>query len=247
MISVIIPTLNAGTHLVHTMAALVPATVDGLIKEVIVSDGGSRDETLDIADAAGAEIVTGHSGRGSQLKAGALQAQFPWLLFLHADTVLEHGWHDLAGRHIERVARGLAGDQAATFRFALADQGVAPRVVEAGVAFRSGLLGLPYGDQGLLVSRKLYDAVGGFRDMAIMEDVDLVRRIGRRRLVTLPIKATTSPRRYRQQGYLSRIARNQLCLSLYFAGIDPERIRRIYEGRPDTQHSVGSHVMRGEA
>jgi hypothetical protein len=89
-------------------------------------------------------------------------------------------------------------------------------------------LGLPYGDQGLLIARTMYDAVGGFAALPLMEDVDLVRRLGRRRLVQLPATAVSSARRYRAGGYIRRPLRNLLCLSLYFAGVPPRRIARLY-------------------
>ena len=247
MISVVIPTLNAARELAPALSALVPATVDGIVREVIIADGGSRDDTLEIAEASGAEIVPAPAGRGTQLRAGAARARFPWLLFLHADTVLEPGWHAAAAEHIAAIVRSHDTDRAAAFRFQLADRGALPRVLEAAVAFRSGLLRLPYGDQGLLVSRQLYDQVGGYRDIPVMEDVDIVRRLGRRRLAVLPVSALTSARRYRQHGYIRRVLRNQTCLALYYAGVSPARIRRIYEIESERVEPLAAREMRGEA
>ena len=96
------------------------------------------------------------------------------------------------------------------------------------MALRCALFKLPYGDQGLLVNRRLYDRLGGFRSLPLMEDVDLVRRIGRRRLVLLRSKAVTSPARYLKRGYLARIARNALCLTLYYLHVPPRYLARIY-------------------
>src|SRR5690349_20843789 len=106
MISVIIPTLNAEAGLAQTLAALVPAALDGLIREAIVVDGGSRDRTAEIADEAGVTFITRSGGRGSQLAAGAAQARFPWLLFLHADTVLDAGWEREVAAFMEAVDTG---------------------------------------------------------------------------------------------------------------------------------------------
>lgn len=223
MISVIVPTLNAAHQLGPTLAALVPASVEGLISEVIIADGGSVDGTDRIADAWGAKFIQAERGRGSQLGAGAAEAQKPWLLFLHADTRLEPGWEHAARRLMEED-EGRAG----AFRFRLADRGVSPRLVEAGVALRCALLSLPYGDQGLLISRKLYDEIGGFRPIPIMEDVDLVRRLGRRRLAILDAAAVTSAERFRTQGYFGRILRNLGCLALFYGGVSPSRIARLY-------------------
>lgn len=228
MISVVIPTLNAEDGLAHTLAALVSAAVDGLVREVIVVDGGSTDRTLDIADDAGAEIVRCPPGRGVQLMNGADKARFPWLLFLHADTTLEPGWHGEVAAYIERIEAGLRPPSAAAFRFALDDEGLAPRLVEAGVSLRCALLGLPYGDQGLLISARLYREIGGYRPMPLMEDIDIVCRLGRRRIVMLPSRAITSAARYRRNGYSRRVVRNLSCLALYFLGMPAQRIARLY-------------------
>lgn len=230
MISVIIPTLNAEERLAACLTALVPAAVEGFVREVIVADAGSTDHTLKIADQAGVEVVTSEPGRGQQLRAGARRARQPWLLFLHADTVLATGWDLEAMEFIERVDHGRQPQMAATFRFALDDYGAAPRVLEKLVAMRGLLLGLPFGDQGLLVSRRLYDETGGFGAMPLMEDVDLVRRLGRRRIWRLRTNAVTGAARYRRDGYIRQVLRNQLCLVMYAAGVSPVRIAAVYEG-----------------
>src|SRR5262245_18645941 len=123
MISVIIPTLNAEAGLAPTLAALVPAALDGLVREVIVVDGGSAARTAAIADDAGATFITRSGGRGPQLSAGAAQARFPWLLFLHADTVLDPGWEREAMAFMEAIDTGRRRPTAAAFRFALDDEG----------------------------------------------------------------------------------------------------------------------------
>lgn len=230
MISVIIPTLNAEPHLPATLAALIPAAVDGLVREVIVSDGGSRDGTERVADAAGTNFISGTAGRGRQLMAGARRARFPWLLFLHADTVLAEGWMRDAGTFIDAVDQGRCRPAAAAFRFKLDDKGMRPRTLEALVAARCALFRLPYGDQGLLIPRSLYDTVGGFRDLPIMEDVDLVRRLTRKRLVMLDAPAITSAEKFKRSGYVVRALRNQCCLWLYTFGLPADRIARLYGG-----------------
>ena len=228
MISVVIPTLNSERGLPAALARLVPAAVDGLVREVIIVDGGSDDGTAAIAEMSGARLLKAERGRGMQLAAGAARARFPWLLFLHADTVLAEGWEREAGAYITRVDGGACAAGAAAFRFALDDQGLRPRLLERLVALRCALLRLPYGDQGLLISKRLYDALGGYRPLALMEDVDLVRRLGPRRIHLLRARALTSAERFKREGYWQRSARNLVCLTLYLLRVPISTIQRIY-------------------
>lgn len=230
MLSIVIPTLNAERHLPRTLAALVGPTVRGLVSEVILADGGSTDGTAAIADETGARFVATPRGRGSQLAAGAREARGAWLLFLHADTVLEPAWGDEVESFIGRVERVGMGEEerAGVFRFALDDFTAQARRMESLVRWRCSLFALPYGDQGLVISRRFYDRLGGYADVPLMEDVDLVRRIGRRRLVYFRTAAVTSAERYRKDGYVLRPARNLACLALYLAGVPPRFIARLY-------------------
>jgi rSAM/selenodomain-associated transferase 2 len=228
MISVIIPTLNAERTLVHSLAALVPAVVEGIVQEAIVVDGGSTDDTSAIAEAAGTHLVEAPVGRGSQLEAGASHARGDWLLFLHADTVLEPGWAEEAQSFMERVEQGRRAQAAGFFRFALDDDGLMPRFVEWLVGLRCHLLALPYGDQGLLIPRNLYNRLGGFRPLPLMEDVDLVRRLKRNEIVMLKSRAVTSCERYRREGYLARSLRNLGCVLLYYLRVPPRVLARLY-------------------
>jgi rSAM/selenodomain-associated transferase 2 len=222
-LAVVIPTLDAAASLPAAMASLVAG--EAIERDTVVVDGGSGDGTPELAEQLGARVVRTSPGRGSQMAAGAAATSAPWLLFLHADTCLEHGWAravlDFAGEAGNR-------DKAAAFRFRLGDDAPAARRLERVVAWRCRHLGLPYGDQGLLISRALYDRVGGFRALPLMEDVDLVRRVGRRRIVMLPAAAVTSAARYRERGYVRRSARNLLCLTFYLAGVPPRWLMRLY-------------------
>src|SRR5262249_43492314 len=121
-----------------------------------------------------------------------------------------------------------ATGRAGYFDFTLDDPAPAARRLERIVAWRCRVLALPYGDQGLLIARSLYDAVGGFAQMPLMEDVDLARRLGRQRLGRSGARCIASASRYRQQGYVLRPLRNLICLSLYFAGMSPDRLLRLY-------------------
>lgn len=228
MISVIIPALNAERHLPATLTVLVPPAVTGIVREVIVVDGGSNDRTRQIAEFSGADIIRSEPSRGSQLAQGAARARFPWLLFLHADAVLEDGWEREAVDFIHRVDVGDHPRAAAAFRFKIDDKGLAPRVLEGIVRARCSLLKVPDGDQGLLVSRRLFDEVGGYKALPVMEDVDIVRRLGRKRIAILRADATISAERYRRDGYLARILRNQTCRALFHAGLPITTISRLY-------------------
>ena len=192
MISVIIPTSNSERLLPRCFDSLITAAVRGVVREVIVSDAGSADATLEIADAAGAHIVHARKGRGAQLADGAARAKSDWLLFLHPETALEPGWEVEAESFLDQAV--MERPLAAVFRFALEDFSGEARRAEAKAALRTALFALPYGDQGLLIPKRLYQKIGGYRALADMEDADIARRIGRRRLVSLRTRAVNVSR-----------------------------------------------------
>ncbi len=225
MLSIIIPALNAETDLAKSLNALIAGVVSGLIKEVIVVDGGSQDATAAIAEDAGCTLISCPAGRGGQLQRGAAAARGEWLLFLHADTTLSPGWEIEAAHFMQQDQ---SQDYAAVFRFALDDFRPQARRLEFLVRLRCKLLALPYGDQGLLLHRQLFNELGGYQNLPLMEDVDLVRRIGRKRLIYFRAQALTSAVRYIQDGYAPRSLRNLLCLSLYFLRMPPRLIARLY-------------------
>ena len=219
-ISVVIPTLNAAPHLTATLAS-----VGDYADEVVIADGGSIDDTCELASSSGARIVQSEKGRGQQLGTGAAAATADWLLFLHADTVLPDIWVADVSAFTADPANA---DRAAVFTFALDDPSPQARRMERLVAWRTRRLGLPYGDQGLLISRRYYDRLGGFRPMPLMEDVDIVRRIGRANMAVLNTRAVTSADRYRRGGWWGRPVRNLLCLALYFLRVPPRILLRLY-------------------
>ena len=149
------------------------------------------------------------------MAAGAETATGDWLLFLHADTRPQPGWNYAVK---DFMAAGDNLFKAGYFQFILNDSSRAARRLESLVHWRCRTLALPYGDQGLLISREFYDFLGGFSALPLMEDVEMARNIGRRRLCELPAAAVTSAERYRREGYLRRTARNFLCVGLYFVG-----------------------------
>lgn len=222
MISVVVPTLNAEAGLVRTLTSLVEATMRGVVRDVVVADGGSGDLTLAIAEEAGCEIVQGEGTRGSLLDAGARLARGPWLLFLHAGTALEPGWDGEAWSFI----RSGGERRAATFRFALTERGWGARRTEFAYRLRNKVLALPYGNQGLLVSKALYESVGGFRDLAALEDLDFIARLkraaGRVGLTSLNSRAVAASR----DGGMSAALRRLPLLALYGLGVSPDRLAR---------------------
>lgn len=226
MISVVIPTLNAERTLPGTLAALVSSAVDGLVRQVIVVDGGSHDQTQYVVDLAGADLVTGGPGRARQLTAGASAARFPWLLFLYPGTVLESGWEQSATSFMRSVDEGERAPSAGAFTFRLDDRGMAPRLIERLETLR-GKFSHMQGDQGLLIPRTLFDAVGGYRDLPIFEDIDLARRLGRKRMALLDARAATSADRYRREGYLSVSLRNQVSRAMFGVGVPAGVVARL--------------------
>lgn len=227
-ISIIIPTLNAGANLPGCAAALIEGLNAGLIREVIVSDGGSTDTTRQIADAIGANWITGPASRGGQLRRGADAAQGDWLMFLHADTQLDPGWTDAVAGFIARsdLAADMVG-KAGYFRLAFAAPGLAPRIIAAWANLRSRLFHLPFGDQGLLIRADHYAELGGYPDQPLMEDVALARRL-KSALIPLRATARTSFDRYATQGPLRRGARNLILQFRYLTGASPEKLAQAY-------------------
>lgn len=225
LLDIVVPTVNAKAQLPGVLRTLATAGVS--LGNLIVCDGGSTDGTVELAQSVGARVVTAPRGRGTQLAVGALAGSGGWLLFLHADTTLAEGWLKTVARFIAEPANA---SRAGYFRFALDDAAPAARRLESLVALRCELFALPYGDQGLLIARDFYRQLGGFRDWPLMEDVEMVRRIGRARLVALPVAAITSAQRYRRNGYLRQSLRNLGLLSLYFFGVPPATLDKWYRG-----------------
>lgn len=219
-ISIIIPALNEAPCIGQTVAGL--AGQPGV--EVIVADGGSQDWTVPLAKAAGARVIDAVLGRGSQQNAGARAAHGRVLLFLHADTLLPEGF----AKDI-REALNQPDFIAGAFRFAVGAKGWQFRLLEQCANWRAAWLGLPYGDQALFLPAARFWAMGGFRELALLEDLELVlrlRKIGRIALLATP--AHTSARRWQRLGIVRATIVNQLILLGFFCGISPARLARWY-------------------
>jgi rSAM/selenodomain-associated transferase 2 len=221
-VSVVIPTLDEAARIGPCLAALTEGLMRGLITELVLADGGSTDGIGAVADAAGARLVAAPPGRGPQLAAGARAARGAWLLFLHADTVLSPGWAEAAARHIAERP-----DRAGYFRLAFDSRHPMARVTAGWANLRARAFGMPFGDQGLLVPRALYERVGGYPEIPLMEDMGVARRLGGA-LAPLDATAVTSAERYLREGWLARGARNLSTQALWLAGVPPERLAARY-------------------
>ncbi|TLP67216.1 glycosyltransferase [Parasedimentitalea maritima] len=226
-ISIVIPTLNAEKELPGCLETLMEGLAAGLIRELVVSDGGSKDATVQVAEAVGARVVTGPASRGGQLQQGCTEAQGNWLLVVHADTQLAAGWSSVVAQHLDQ-----GQGRPAYFSLRFRATGLMPVLVAAWANLRARVFGLPFGDQGLLIRRCDYGAAGGYPDQPLMEDVALVRRLNG--LVALQSDALTSAKRYQQQGWLRRGTRNLWLQLRYLTGERPDTLARSYErGRGD--------------
>ncbi len=192
MITVIIPTRDSERALVPTLSALVSASASGLVRDVILADGGSRDETEKVADVAGCHFLKGPHDPGARLRTAAHQARGSWLLFLDPAAILPEGWTREVRAFVDTMERsGLAERRAATFRLGYDGFGMKPRLAEAAAAARLVVIGRPRPEQGLLIARRFYDQLGGHKDGKKAQE-RLFARIGRRRLVTLRARIVLS-------------------------------------------------------
>ncbi|MEL6861101.1 MAG: TIGR04283 family arsenosugar biosynthesis glycosyltransferase [Pseudomonadota bacterium] len=223
-LSIIIPAYNAEAVLPLCLSSLMAGLEAGLIREVIVVDGGSEDQTRRLAEGAGASVVSAPDrGRAAQLRQGMEAARGEWLLFLHADTALSRDWAERAQAHIAERP-----DKAAAFTLAYRSDHPMAKVVARRANWRARALGLPYGDQGLLISRKHYQEVGGYADTGFMEDVQIIRAIGKTRLSILSAEARTDASKYDRDGWRKRSWHNAFLITRYFLGADPEKLAKSY-------------------
>lgn len=222
-VSIIIPTLNEEENLrrlLPQLSALQP------VPQIIVSDGGSLDETLEIAQHSGATVVTGAKGRGPQLNLGAEKARGDLLLFLHADSTLAATSYQQLVRTMQQQ-RELDGG---TFTFSLAEStGIMPRVYEFFVGLRCTFFSLPYGDQGFFCRRTVFENGYNFAPLVLMEDVEWWCRMKQdHRVVILKAPLITSARRFEERGYLRSGFRNLYTLIRYRLGVSPDKLAEKY-------------------
>lgn len=222
LISIIIPTLNEADNIEAAIAGL--QNIEGV--EIIVTDGGSTDDTVYKAEEAGARVVRTQTGRAVQMNAGVAAARGELLLFLHGDTLLPPGF---AGD----VRQALSDPEVAggAFRLAINAPGPGFRLVEKVANLRSVILKMPYGDQALFLRAEMFRAVDGFPNLPIMEDFEFVRRLkSRGRIKILPGNATTSARRWQKKGIIRTTLINQVIIIGYLLGVEPSRLAKWYRG-----------------
>jgi len=220
-VSVIIPTLNAENHLPTLLASLFEGLDAGLIREVIVSDSGSADATCEIASEAGCYVIESERGRGPQICDGIAKTGGDWCLILHADTELSSGWSDGFTKYLSDKTK------AWYFRLRFSSPAFMARVTGSWANVRSFYFGLPYGDQGLLISTELLRSVNGYSRIALMEDVDMAIRL-KGSLKALPLVARTGAQRYENNGWLRQGAQNIWRLIRYILGTSPETLVKGY-------------------
>lgn len=219
-ISVIIPAINEENGLFATLQSV----LSGNPLQVIVVDGGSSDRTLEIAGAAGAIVLQCEPGRARQMNLGARNAGGEALLFLHADTILPDGY----GQHLLNIL-----DQqdvvAGAFLLQLDGEGFGLRIIERLANWRSRRLNLPYGDQAIFLRASTFAEIGGFPDLPLMEDFEMMRRLRRRgRILIAPAAVKSSARRWIKLGLLRTTLINQAVIAGYLLGVPPENLARFY-------------------
>ncbi len=219
-ISIIIPALNEAENIQRAIDS-----AGGHAHEIIVVDGGSKDETMARAEARGVRVMCCEKGRAGQMNRGAEAAGGDVLLFLHADTVLPDDY-------AERVQLALRepNTSAAAFRLGIDGRGFGLRLVEIISNLRSRYLGMPYGDQAIFLRKDVFHEIGGYPAQPFMEDFDLLRRLrkkGKIRIVSAGVR--TSPRRWTRLGVIRTTLINQVIILAHYLGVSSATLAAWYE------------------
>lgn len=219
-ISIIIPVLNEAGRIKSTLAYVQNASN----VEVIVVDGGSQDETVAIAKSLGVQVLSSGAGRARQMNAGATVATGEILLFLHGDSRLPEGFDGMLA-----LALSQPGTVAGAFELGIEGCFWGRVAVEKMVNWRSRTLGMPYGDQAIFLKASVFHDLGGFPDLPIMEDFELMLRLRRLgQIAIIPAPAIASGRRWQKLGVVKTTLINQVIIIAYFLGVSPSRLARWY-------------------
>jgi rSAM/selenodomain-associated transferase 2 len=220
-ISVIIPTLNEARILRATLQRL----RKGINLEIVVVDGGSEDDTISIAKEYTKKVYLSSPGRAIQMNEGARHAEGEILLFLHADSYISAGG-------IGKIIPAIIGLPAVggAFQLAFNSRNVVIRLVAWFANLRARLTRVPYGDQGIFITKKVFQKIEGYPDLPIMEDVELAGRMKKEgKIALLKEKIFTSPRRWEKEGILFTTFRNRALMIGYLLGIPPQRLATCYK------------------
>jgi len=219
-ISIVIPTLNSQNTVRKTLASLFEGIEAGIVRELIVVDGGSTDETREIVEECGGKFISSAASRGYQLKKGVNLAKGDFIFALHSDSVLEPGWSEIVKKYFNKDA-GYYCKLSFDIIHPLAS------MTSTWANARSLIFNLPYGDQGLLIPRKLLMENGSYSPIPIMEDVELALRL-KGKLFCMPVVITTSSRKYRKNGWLRQGSKNIVRLLRFLLGADPNNLSDDY-------------------
>lgn len=219
-ISIVIPTLNSQNTVRKTLASLFEGIEAGIVRELIVVDGGSTDETREIVEECGGKFISSAASRGYQLKKGVNLAKGDFIFVLHSDSVLEQGWSEIVKKYLNKDA-GYYCKLSFDIIHPLAS------MTSTWANARSLIFNLPYGDQGLLIPRKLLMENGSYSPIPIMEDVELALRF-KGKLFCMPVVITTSSRKYRKNGWLRQGSKNIVRLLRFLLGADPNNLSDDY-------------------
>ncbi|AFZ12428.1 glycosyl transferase family 2 [Crinalium epipsammum PCC 9333] len=218
-ISIIIPVLNEENTIIQTLSNLENASNI----EIIVVDGGSKDETIAVAKSFGVQVISSGLGRATQMNMGATVATGDILLFLHADTRIPPNFDIL-------IRQALTGNFiAGAFELKIDANLRGIRLIEKMVNLRSHLFSLPYGDQAIFIRSKVFHEIGGFPNLPIMEDFVFIRQLKKMdKIKIIPQPVLTSGRRWQKLGVIKTTLINQLIIIGYFLGVSPNQLARWY-------------------
>ena len=219
-VTVVIPTYNADKTIYSTLNI-----ISKYFQHIIIVDGKSEDLTIDVSKKFNTKIITSQKNRGLQLNLGGKKVTTNWIFFLHSDSILQNN-------AVEEIKKFISSNSneyiAASFKIKFNQRNIYSYLLAKIVTLRSKYLKLPYGDQGLLISKVFYNKLGGYKGLPIMEDVEIIRNIGFKNIKILNSYIITDSIRYKSEGWLIRPLINLYCLISYLLGFNINKINKIY-------------------
>ena len=222
-ITLVIPTLNSEKTINKTLEK-----IKSNFFEIVIIDGNSNDNTLNICKKYTNDIYSTCPGRGNQLNLGSIKSKGEWLFFLHSDSILDQN----CIKQIYSFTQNIKYiKKAGVFKLKINYESIFARLLERAANIRTKIFGLPYGDQGLLIKKDFYVEIGGFKNISIMEDIEIIRSIDSQNIVILDGFIKTNPEKYLKDGWIKRPIKNFICLLLFFLNSDINFIYKIYYGK----------------